>query len=194
MRELGEYRDSVLTMEALARATGPILESAVQELMNVHAKFFRQKGPDLVHVVDGSTIEEWVADLRTKKPHYFADYMPATDEQILAEIIDEATLRPTPKAVGRLFKEVGELRAKEILKQAGTDWVRMKPGTKLKLLADGKSTEEEVPRKEGKKNPWSKEFWNVTAQGSVVKAMGIEKAQQIARAAGSYIGATRPAK
>src|SRR5262245_48744470 len=122
MRELGEYRDPVLTMEALARASGPILESAVQELMNVHARFFRQRGPDLAHVVDGLTMEEWVAELRKTKPHMYADYLPATSEQILAEIIDEATLRPTPKAVGRLFKEVGELRAKEILAQAGTDW------------------------------------------------------------------------
>lgn len=43
-------------------------------------------------------------------------------------------------------------------------------------------------------NPWSAANWNVTAQGKIVKALGTEKAAAIARAAGSHIGATKPAK
>ena len=42
-------------------------------------------------------------------------------------------------------------------------------------------------------NPWSAEHWNLTKQGSVAKSdLGL--AQRLAKAAGSFIGATRPAK
>jgi len=42
------------------------------------------------------------------------------------------------------------------------------------------------------KNPWSKDHWSLTAQGQVVKQQGVEKAEQMAKAANSEIGATRP--
>jgi hypothetical protein len=52
----------------------------------------------------------------------------------------------------------------------------------------------ELADKELKKanNPWSKDAWSVTKQGEVVKALGIEKATAIAKAAGSFVGATKP--
>jgi|KBSSwiStaDraftv2_1062776.scaffolds.fasta_scaffold35078_2 hypothetical protein len=43
-------------------------------------------------------------------------------------------------------------------------------------------------------NPWSKENWNLTAQGQYVREHGEEKAQAAAKAAGSHFGATAPAK
>jgi hypothetical protein len=42
-------------------------------------------------------------------------------------------------------------------------------------------------------NPWSKEHWNLTQQGRVVREQGEEKAAAMAKAAGVQIGATRPA-
>jgi len=42
------------------------------------------------------------------------------------------------------------------------------------------------------KNPWTKDNWNITAQGSVVKEHGIDRAKALASAAGSTIGATMP--
>lgn len=48
-------------------------------------------------------------------------------------------------------------------------------------------------QKEKADNPWSAAGWNVTRQAQLVRASGLEKAAQIAKAAGSYIGATRPA-
>jgi hypothetical protein len=39
-------------------------------------------------------------------------------------------------------------------------------------------------------NPWIAANWNVTKQAGIVRAMGLEKANQIAAAAGSYVGAT----
>lgn len=41
-------------------------------------------------------------------------------------------------------------------------------------------------------NPWTAAKWNVTAQGAAVKEHGIEKATQMATAAGSNIGAVHP--
>lgn len=46
--------------------------------------------------------------------------------------------------------------------------------------------------KKGADNPWSAEGWNVTRQGAAVRSMGIDRAQSLARSAGSHIGATRP--
>lgn len=42
-------------------------------------------------------------------------------------------------------------------------------------------------------NPWSAEHWNLTEQGQVVKTHGIERANKMAAAAGSKVGAVRPA-
>ena len=41
-------------------------------------------------------------------------------------------------------------------------------------------------------NPWSKDNWNLTEQGKVLREKGVEKAEQMAKAAGSAVGATQP--
>lgn len=42
-------------------------------------------------------------------------------------------------------------------------------------------------------NPFSRDAWNVTEQGRLLRAIGQEKCAALARAAGVTIGATRPA-
>ena len=42
-------------------------------------------------------------------------------------------------------------------------------------------------------NPFSREHWNMTRQGSVVRTQGIEKATQMAKAAGTTVGGQMPA-
>lgn len=44
------------------------------------------------------------------------------------------------------------------------------------------------------KNPWSKEAWNLTEQGKILREHGRTKAEALAKAAGSFIGATGPKK
>lgn len=53
-----------------------------------------------------------------------------------------------------------------------------------------------LPRKNsgGTPNPWSPEAWNITEQGRVVKALGLQKAASLAASAGSHIGAIKPAR
>lgn len=41
-------------------------------------------------------------------------------------------------------------------------------------------------------NPWTKEHWNLTAQGNYLKTNGRDKAEAAAKAAGSKVGATAP--
>ena len=43
-------------------------------------------------------------------------------------------------------------------------------------------------------NPWLPKSWNLTKQGEVIRTLGETKAEQMAKAAGSFIGATAPAK
>jgi hypothetical protein len=41
-------------------------------------------------------------------------------------------------------------------------------------------------------NPWSADSWNMTKQGQIIRSEGMEKAQQMAQAAGSKVGAIAP--
>lgn len=41
-------------------------------------------------------------------------------------------------------------------------------------------------------NPWSAKGWSLTKQGQFVREHGMAKAQEMAKAAGSFVGATRP--
>jgi hypothetical protein len=43
------------------------------------------------------------------------------------------------------------------------------------------------------KNPWSHEYWNVTEQGRIINDKGTEKAEQMAKAAGTSVNGVRPA-
>lgn len=44
----------------------------------------------------------------------------------------------------------------------------------------------------GGDNPWSKAKWNTTEQGRIVREKGLDKAKQLAEAAGSFVGAAHP--
>ena len=44
----------------------------------------------------------------------------------------------------------------------------------------------------GGENPWTHENWNMTAQGEIIKTRGREKADQLAKAAGTSVGGVRP--
>lgn len=50
------------------------------------------------------------------------------------------------------------------------------------------------PNGPGGPNPWSVDGWNLTKQGAFMKQHGRERAEQMAKAAGSSVGATRPPK
>jgi len=45
----------------------------------------------------------------------------------------------------------------------------------------------------GAANPWTAENWNMTQQGAYVKENGMDKATQMAKAAGTTVGGMKPA-
>ncbi len=187
-RQTGGYRDAHIEIEKLARTTGDIMESAVQELIGTHAQYFRNDGPDLKHILTGELIEDFVGKLKKEKPHYYASFQPLSEEQVLDEVIEEACLSPSPAKLGRLYKAVGDVRYHEILKQWGTDAARMKPGIRPEWA--NKPEIKKAANRAG--NPFSKEGWNLTKQMALVKSIGPEKAAAIARRVGCKIGDTKP--
>jgi hypothetical protein len=70
-------------------------------------------------------------------------------------------------------------------------------GGSEKTLAPGKNPKaatEKAPDKNPRdlsKNPFSKQGWSITAQGALVKSLGLDKANAIARSVGSHVGATK---
>jgi hypothetical protein len=66
------------------------------------------------------------------------------------------------------------------------------------LLADtggtdaDKGKDEPAQKLKGRDNPWSAASWNVTAQARLVREIGLAAAQSIAKAQGSFVGATKP--
>jgi hypothetical protein len=119
--------------------------------------------------------------IRALKPHYFPSEV---SEDLAARAFSG---RGNLTVRGELIRQVGRARADEIAQEWGLrDVADTKPGFKPRNGDGGKQ-----PAKD-RDNPWTADRWNVTRQGAIVKAMGVEKAAGIARAAGSFIGATRP--
>ncbi len=162
-----------------ACAAAGVREQSLEDVVNRFRafKFTEAELPDL--------IEEWKA---TPGHHFFSGNVVDDQAEAVAAFGPERTL----KAQGAFVKAHGEARAREVAEQFGTS-LGGKPG-KLPAGFKPKEAPAEVKLPGGAKNPWSAESWSVTRQGAVVKALGLEKAQQIAGAAGSHVGAVRPRK
>jgi hypothetical protein len=149
-RELGAHRDAHLEMETLSRKSGPILESAVQMLISIHAPFFKQIGPDLRHLQTGETIEEWMKARRKSNPNDYADWTPDDPDQLLHTYIEEAMTTPSPKTLGRLYTFLKDpTRYNTLCAQWGCDPVRMIPGKRPG------SDDEAKPKTSGENNPFN---------------------------------------
>jgi hypothetical protein len=139
-------------------------------------KFTEAELPDL--------IEEWRA---TPNHHFFKGNVTDDENEAIAAFGPERSLT----AQGAYVRAHGEARAREVAEQYGTT-LGGKPGKLPEGVKPKAPAEVKLPG--GAKNPWSADAWSVTRQGAVVKALGLEKAQQIAGAAGSHVGAVRPRK
>jgi hypothetical protein len=127
-----------------------------------------------------ATLGKWLTEQKAKRPHLW----------IMAGQIDleqSAFGDGNMTARSRLTKELGEATATERAKEWGLKGIA---DFKTRGSRPGGEQQKEKPKGD---NPWSAENWNVTRQGSVAKA-DFALAQRLAKAAGSYIGATKPAK
>ncbi len=124
-----------------------------------------------------ATLPKWIADQKVQRPHCFID-----GEQFDSEQAAFGNANMTARS--RLIKTLGYAEAESRAKEWG-----------LKSLTDTSHGERPGGKENHDKpkgdNPWSAEGWNVTKQGSVARA-DFALATQLAKAAGSYVGATRP--
>ncbi len=124
------------------------------------------------------TLGKWVADQKAKRPHCFVG-----NEQVDLESAAFGDGNMTART--RLVKQLGQADAEARAKEWG-----------LKSITDFKTRGERPGGKENQEkpkgdNPWSAGGWNVTKQGQVARA-DFALATRLAKAAGSYVGATRP--
>jgi hypothetical protein len=124
-----------------------------------------------------ATLPKWIADQKAKRPHCFIDGEQFDIEQ---SAFGDGNMTARTRLVKTLGQNEAEARAKEWGLKSLTDRSRgERPG--------GKENQEK-PKGD---NPWSAEGWNVTKQGQVARA-DFALATRLAKAAGSYVGATRP--
>jgi hypothetical protein len=187
-----------------------VSQSVIEQETVAQSKQFQDDGKgELRHVETGETIVAWLANLRTTKPHWFPDFIDEETAQAdeAKAIIDAATLTPTVATISKLFKHVGEAKGWQILEAAGVSITpdkngNLKPGRKVTVDDKGNATASapEDKTEARSKNPWSRHYVeprtgkrgvNFTQQGRIVSALGVEKASAIARAASSFIGATK---
>jgi len=186
---VAQHRDLIEEARAKITKTGAIFESAVDEFLNLYvaSRKFKLAGDQWIDHDTEQTLDEVVMAYRETHPHAYADRALEGEELEEAEI-ESAMLEPTPGKLGALHRKLGALRFDKVVRDWGVDIPRMKPGTRPEYAADGKTV---VKKKAAETNPWSAKGWSLTKQGELVK-LGVEKAAQIAKAAGCQIGSTRP--
>lgn len=130
--------------------------------------------------LDTENSRKWIAE---HKPHL----LPPKFERSLA---DRAFVDGNMTARTALVKEIGSAEANKIAQRYGLHSVSdTRRGTP--------PAEPVTDKKNGKtgdhsNNPFHKSNWNVSKQGSLLRAVGPEKTAAIAASVGSRIGATRP--
>jgi len=185
---VSHYRDIVEEMTTKLQKSGPIFESALDGALRMYAGSFKLEGDTFVHQETRQPLDEWVVEQRENNAYWYAD-RPLEGEELEAAQIDDALLNPTLKKLGELYKALGPLRYNKLVADYGTDTVRMKGGTRPEYAADGVTPK---PRKAAETNPWSRAGWSLRRQGECIKAMGVGRAAQLAKAAGCVIGSTKP--
>lgn len=106
---------------------------------------------------------------------------------------DKAFLENDMTARGKLVKELGASAALDVAKRYGHDSLHSTAkGVRPDNLPDPDADRKAKAVQDRKNNPWSKEGWSFTRQMSLFKAVGPEKAAQIAASVGCRIGSVRP--
>jgi hypothetical protein len=179
-------------------------QSALENEALSHSKLFRLNNyGEFRHIETGQTIQEWAKSIPAEKPHWLEGYVAPelTAQDEARQIIRAVSDTPNTKTVNALFAyfkhEPG--KAEQVLKAAGIDLRKVnakgeyQSTRKLELTGEEEITA--TPKQtdaERKSNPFSVAGWNVTKQGSLIKAVGFEKAAQIAATVGVRIGDSRP--
>lgn len=117
--------------------------------------------------------------------------MPPDGEKAIADAAAAFGAHPTFKARDHYYKTYGEDAYASEQKDWNSDPRYLKPG--VWPAKYGEPPKDQTPQGDSK-NPWSAAGWSLTRQGSIVKSLGLEAAQRMAKSAGSFVGATGPAR
>jgi hypothetical protein len=166
-----------IVIVALAKICDPIMRpSAAEEYPELHESEFHIDGTtgDLLHNGDNMAADKFIEGLRKTRPQYFPD--------VVADNLQRDALAGNVTAHGRLSRQLGDVQYAEWCKANGA--------------APGKAATVEKTNETGHKskstNPWSADGWDFLRQQSITKSLGAAKAAELAAAAGSFVGATRP--
>lgn len=132
-------------------------------------------------------LDEWIEKQRTARPYLY----PTKGEADLESAAFGEFGKPNLTARSNLVKQIGEEAADARAKAWGLTGLH-DYRTRAKRPGDAGNGDQKDKRP-AKDNPWSAEGWNITKQGSVMRA-DPALGERLARAAGSFIGATRPTR
>lgn len=203
---LGKKPEEILAQldriaELEAAAAGKIDDKKITEM--VEARLGQKVGPIERQLREATTTLETV----TRERDTFRDQLYRRDmTDVVRSIASEMKVVPTAMADVELFAQFALERQEDgsFITKSGI------PGVTPGLDAKGLLKEMQKHRPHwwpasagggagggmgginGDKNPWSAQHWNLTEQGRIVKEHGMAKAQELAKLAGSSVGATRP--
>lgn len=140
---------------------------------------------------DGSiALATWLDEIKSECPHYWPPRDEADD--IGAALVEAACgSKPTLSSRAALHKAAGPALYSRLLAAWGCDERTLTPGKNPKAAAKNEAARDQR-RVDHANNPFHRLNWNISKQGALVKAIGLDKANEIARSVGSHVGATRP--
>jgi hypothetical protein len=200
--ELQAKLDRISELEAAAG--GKLDETAIQRL--VEARLGQKTAPLERQLKESATrLAELENENTALKRSILTRDMNDAVRSVATEMKVLPTAIPDVELVASMFLERDESTGQFIVK---ADAKGVTPGSDIKgfLKEMQKQRPHWWPNSQGggagggksfgdsEENPWSAKGWSLTRQGQYVREHGIAKAQEAAKVAGSFIGATKPNK
>jgi hypothetical protein len=200
--ELQAKLDRISELEAAAG--GKLDETAIQRL--VEARLGQKTAPLERQLKESATrLAELENENTALKRSILTRDMNDAVRSVATEMKVLPTAIPDVELVASMFLERDESTGQFIVK---ADAKGVTPGRDIKgfLKEMQKQRPHWWPNSQGggagggksfgdsEENPWSAKGWSLTRQGQYVREHGIAKAQEAAKVAGSFIGATKPNK
>jgi hypothetical protein len=172
-------------------SAGRIRTSARSDIMELLLPQMGLRDGQMISIKDGREAKLAIDDWLAARPHLAPATFTDDDEAAFGA-------HPSLAARGEYLRKYGREAYTEALHRWGGSQFDLRAGSRPADMLDGRTPTDDKAKLANtpgwrKNNPWSREAWNITEQGRLVKSIGAAKAAELARAVGSFIGATRPA-
>ncbi len=176
MTDLGYAKEDCARAADRAIAAGTMTPSALDDFVVLYAPEVTYLGGRAM--IGAKGLDAALADLIAERPHWRPS--PVAPDLDMNNLADRA-------------KAMRELRPDEF-KVLLSAWGLRGPGDARRGVppVSQANGDGDKGKKPDRANPWLAANWNISKQGELIKAIGAAKAAEIAKAARSYIGATRP--